>query len=171
VSKLPLIDTTTKVEKSISEIVGYLEKLGFDQMIQGSSKEKGRFIAAQKDGIAFHWTVNPVKVMQAIIEDKGERTREWIKQKDRRGLELLEKIKVQAERVAWRVMKHKIKADCDAILYEAAEIADVFAGYLVMNTKGGQTTTFGKYLAQAQADGKLTAPDIMAPLMIEDNTK
>ncbi|MBW1728879.1 MAG: hypothetical protein JRJ62_15205 [Deltaproteobacteria bacterium] len=152
-SKLPLIDTTTKVEKSISEIVGYLEKLGFDQMIQGSSKEKGRFIAAQKDGIAFHWTVNPVKVMQAIIEDKGE------------------KIKVQAERVAWRVMKHKIKADCDAILYEAAEIADVFAGYLVMNTKGGQTTTFGKYLAQAQADGKLTAPDIMAPLMIEDNTK
>jgi len=56
VSKLPLIDTTTKVEKSISEIVGYLEKLGFDQMIQGSSKEKGRFIAAQKGkGHAGHY--------------------------------------------------------------------------------------------------------------------
>jgi hypothetical protein len=168
--KLPLINTSVSCEKSISEIIGYLSKMDFDKIAQASDREKGWTIMASKDGITFCWSVNYLKIMQLLIDKTNENNKYQLRHNTNYGLQLKSKFKSQSEMIAWRVLAHKIKADCDAVLYESASIADVFAGYLVMNTSNGMTTV-GKHIAQSASEGRLNIPDIMGPLLLTSNNE
>lgn len=163
---LPLQNTSVSVNRSISQIIGYLTEIGFDDVMQ-RNKSGHIIIYAVQNKVPFQFEANIESTVTALINDKGNRVQSHIRQKDRAGIEALEKINMQSKRIAWRLICEKVKADRDAIIYGTLEIGETFGGFLMMPDKDGVSSTLGKQITMAVATGKFNLNlNPLAPLLI-----
>lgn len=161
---LPLSQTSVSVNKSVAEIMDMLTEAGFEQIgqLQGNGR---KIIVAGFQGVQFRWEVQPEKIVNAMLKNFGERTRQRMKYNAGFHREKMGQITEQAERVGWRIMADYIKATCITLLYEVNERADVFAGFLM--DKSGET--FGQKITKAVASGQLISGNIFNSVLQLEN--
>jgi hypothetical protein len=163
--RLPLSETKVPARTSINNILDDLEAVGFDEIAQVQQRgQKG--IVAGYQGITFRWIVEVEKVVQALLDKTGPRTKDWIRHKDRRGIKKQEQVRAKAERIAWRVMADQVHATRIGLEYGVLEVGAAFGGFLSMTTKDGRVTTLGQFLAERAATGKLDSPKLLTEALL-----
>jgi len=146
---LPYGNTTVPATKSIGDIMGLLQTVGFNKTAQFYSDGR-HIVLAEHDGIQFRWEAKTGAIIQAL-QPQRRRTRRTIDYKD------------QALRIAWRVLWHQIKVACDIIRYEVQDVAEVFGGNLIYNDPKHGEISLAQYITNEAASGKIQLPQIEAP--------
>lgn len=139
----------------MAEIMDMLKVAGFEKTAQIQSGAEYTVAAVYK-GLPFTWKVNKKEVENAMTASYSDRTLDHIKRGTPTGRSVLETIRRSAERIAWRVLAAHVKSGCIAVQYGVADVPDIFAGYLAMNT--GET--LGNQIKTAAAEGKLSKGSI-----------
>jgi hypothetical protein len=146
---LPYGNTTVPVARSIGEIMGVLQEVGFTKTAQYC--ENGRYvIAAERDGIQFQWEAKTAAIVQ-VLQAKRRRNYGAV---DYEG---------QARRIAWRILWYQIKVACDMIKYEVQDIAEVFGGNLIFKDPQKGKISLARFIVEQTTSGKIQLPRIEAP--------
>lgn len=170
VKRLPLSDTTVSVNKSMMQIQFRLEQCGFDQTAQINNK--GRYmVTAAFGGIECNFEVDTESIVEAMAKASSDRKKQDMRFKNERGVDALQKIREQAGRVGWRLMALHIKALCDSVELGVIDMAQAFAGNLVLEHKDGRRLTLGDRLKETVAKGELQSASMFKALQIGAPTK
>jgi hypothetical protein len=134
---MPIKNYTTEVlaEKSISQIQDKLVAHGARAIMINYTADKEpesmSFIVPTKQGeVLFRLPANTAAVNRLLEKMKGPRFRSW-------DVASKERLKAQATRVAWRIIKDWVDAQLAIIETEIVTIEQVFLPY--MQVKDGQT--------------------------------
>jgi hypothetical protein len=146
---LPYGNTTVPVARSIGEIMGVLQEVGFTKTAQYC--DNGRYvIAAERDGVQFQWEARTAAIIKVL-------------QPKRRGRRRIVDYQGQADRIAWRILWCQIKVACDMIKYEVQDIAEVFGGNLIFEDSRKGKISLARFIVEQATSGKIQLPRIEAP--------
>lgn len=152
-SYFPFQNTSISINKSTSDIVELLETLGFDTVAQLSQQSRKIVIATYK-GAEFRFEANADEICSALMKGKPRTDRQELKD--------------QSYRIAWRLLWNQVKNSCDVIRYKAADIAQVFGGFLVVNQPDGGRVGLAQLIVGEIEAGRMPSSKLGEQFLIED---
>jgi len=167
---LPLSTTKVPADRSIQEIIKFLDEVGFEQTAQVRDRDD-KVVFGHWRGLNFQWKINTKKVVDALLDESGETIKNWIRYGDKRGNKHIDEINRKAERIAWRVIRDQVRATVISIKYGIMEPLHGFAGYLMIEDPNGNRMDMASLLTQAASQGTLNSPDMIRPALTIDSGK
>jgi len=148
---LPFENTRISAQQSLSEIVGLLNLVGFDDILQATIQGE-KFIQAHRDGCTFEFRVHLDNIKDKL---SSRRVRGRVNSGD---------LQAKAERIAWRILRERVKAVTDVIRYEVEDVAHSLGGNLLIKPSGGKSITVGEWLTDNIKNQQLESPNIFKRL-------
>ncbi len=152
--RMPLQTTSVPIEKSVFQIVQLLKTVGFNDVAQ--IDRSGQItIFASRGKATFRFEPNIIGVLD-VLSPKSRIRRD--------------KLRPQAERIAWRILYQRLKGVYDSIRWDVESFGKVFAGNLI-TAKSDSGETLGDTLTVGIADGTLNGSNLIAGLLPEPEEK
>jgi|GEM_PF-5358045 len=155
-SYFPFQNTSISANQSASNIAELLESLGFDTVGQ-LSRQSHKIVVATYKGAEFRFEANADEIFNAMVKEKPRTDRQWISD--------------QSSRIAWRLLWNQVKNSCDVLRYKAADIAQVFGGYLVINQPDGKQVGLAQLIIDEVEAGRMLSSKLGKRFLIEDKSK
>lgn len=149
----PFQNTGISPNQSASHIVELLESLGFDTVGQ-LSRQSQKIVVATYRGAEFRFVANADEIFNAMVKEKPRTDRQWIRD--------------QSSRIAWRLLWNQVKNSCDVLRYKAADIAQVFGGFLVINQPDGKQIGLAQLIIDEVEAGRMLSSKLGDQFLIED---
>lgn len=141
-AKLPFENTEVPSERSIGAAIGLLVESGFEKVGQIIAEGETQ-ILAQYRGASFIWSPKCDLVYKAVTNQK-------------RGRYDSVDMKNRARRMAWRLIYFEIKAATDSVKYQAASVAEVFGGRLMVQDHTGKPRFYAELITEAIEIGQMS---------------
>jgi len=152
-SYFPFENTNKSPNQSASDIVELLESLGFETVGQLSQRSRKIVVATNKDA-EFRFEANADEIYRVLVDGKPRTDKQHLRE--------------QSFRIAWRLLWNQVKNSCDVIRYQAADIAQVFGGYLVINKQDGTQIGLAQLIVSEIEAGRIPSSKIGEQFMLED---
>lgn len=153
-SYLPFQDSTVSASRSLGQIVEMLVEMGFSEVAQFTIQGV-KSVRAAHNGAVFEFTVSIDSIKQTL-QDK--RTRGYYSVGD---------LQARAEKIAWRILYHRVKSTVDAVKYQVETLAQSMGGRLLLTKADNKSVYFADYVVQKIEEGKISASQLTTPLLIE----
>lgn len=150
-SRLPFQDTSVSVTKSQGAIKELLYACGFTSVADMSNNSGKHVIVAEAQAIQFKFEVNLNDILDSL---QRTRTSEQIKREI-------------ANKQAWRCLYFQVKSIHDSIKLGIIDIAEGFAGNLMLPDKAGNRVKMADYIKSGMESGRLTSQTITDKFLLE----
>lgn len=145
----PMESTKVPVSRSMNDISEMLRAADFETV--GTVVERGQpMVYAEREGIRFIFRAQIDYIFDAL------------KPKRNRFDEVA--LRKKAERIAWRLLHEQVKAACDLVKYEIANVVEVFAGFLVYPGKAGRPERLADVIMEQVQAGGMRSESLVAAL-------
>ncbi len=155
--RIPFEDTKVPALRSQDEVKRLLYAIGFTAIAEFSDNTGRKIIRAElgSDGgsAQFQFEAN-IEIIVPKVRDRFNRQEDWIRE--------------QSIRMAWRSIHYQVKALHDSIKLGAIDVAEAFAGNLLLTDKAGQTTKMSDFIKNGMAAGTLTSANMSQQFLLEE---
>ena len=151
---LPFESTDVPASRSQEAVKNLLYNIGFDAIAEFSDKAGRKIIKAQVGQAVFVFEASIEKILGDLRTRKSQTNEEKLQQK--------------ARRMAWRSIHAQVKVLHDCVKLGSLDIAEAFAGNLVLTDNAGKETKMSDFIKNGMAAGTLTSANMSQQVLLEE---
>lgn len=151
---LPFESTEVPASRSQEAVKNLLYNIGFDAIGEFSDKTGRKIIRAQVGKAVFVFEASIEKILTDMRTRRSQTSDEKLQQK--------------ARRMAWRSIHAQVKVLHDCVKLGSLDIAEAFAGNLVLTDKAGKETKMADFIKNGMAAGTLTSANMSNQFLLEE---
>ncbi len=151
---LPFESTEVPASRSQEAVKNLLYNIGFDAIGEFSDKTGRKIIRAQVGQAVFVFEANIEKILRDMRTRRSQTSDEKLQQK--------------ARRMAWRSIHAQVKVLHDCVKLGSLDIAEAFAGNLVLTDNAGKETKMADFIKNGMAAGTLTSANMSQQFLLEE---
>lgn len=151
---LPFEGTKVPAERSQDAVKKLLYNIGFDAISEFEDRTGRKIIKAQIGKAVFVFEANIEKIMVDLVTRRVNPDEEALRRK--------------ARRMGWCSLRYQVKALHDCIKLGSIDIAEGFAGNLILTDNAGKETKMADFIKNGLEHGTLTSSSMSNQFLLEE---